>query len=144
MLRSAVLSSALKGICGIIGSDRVLGVWHCVWYESTGSREPSCLQEAPIAGLARATLEHWRKVWAHHMDVLLDPAYLADPRAEAKALLKAITEHVGAEKCRREPKTPALSMRPQVGPNDFVSAFSDFGLVFHPVLAVGDMLPWSL
>ena len=55
-------------------------------------------------------------MWAHHVHVLLDPVYLADPRAEAKALLKAITDQVGAEKRRREPKTPMLTMRPQVNP----------------------------
>ena len=53
-------------------------------------------------------------MWAHHVHVLLDPSYLADPRAEAKALLKAITDQVGAERRRREPKTPMLTMRPQV------------------------------
>ena len=53
-------------------------------------------------------------MWAHHVHVLLDPSYLADPRAEAMALLKAITDQVGAERRRREPKTPMLTMRPQV------------------------------
>ena len=72
-------------------------------------------QEAAIADLAAATLEQWRKVWVHHMEVLLDPAFQADPRSEARALLKAITDHVGAARCRREPKTPMLACRPQVG-----------------------------
>ena len=72
-------------------------------------------QEGSIAGLAAATLEQWRKVWVHHMEVLLDPALQADPRSEARALLKAITDHVGAARCRREPKTPMLASRPQVG-----------------------------
>ena len=72
------------------------------------------MQESSVSDLAKATLGHWKKVWAHHVQVLLDPAYLADPRAEAKAVLKAITEQVGAEKRRREPKTPMLTMRPQV------------------------------
>ena len=71
-------------------------------------------QEHSIADLAEATLGSWRLVWAHHVHVLLDPAYLADPRAEAKALLKAIADQVGAERRRREPKTPMLTMRPQV------------------------------
>ena len=56
-------------------------------------------------------------MWAHHVHVLLDPSYLADPRAEAKALLKAITDQLGAERRRREPKTPMLTMRPQVRPH---------------------------
>ncbi len=72
------------------------------------------MQEPAIADLARATLGHWKAVWAHHVHVLLDPSYLADPRAEARALLKAITDQVGAERRRREPKTPMLTMRPQV------------------------------
>ena len=75
-------------------------------------------QEAAIADLATATLEQWRKVWVHHMEVLLDPAFQADPRSEARALLKAITDHVGAARCRREPKTPMLASRPQVGKCD--------------------------
>ena len=72
-------------------------------------------QEAAIAGLAAATLEQWRKVWVHHMEVLLDPAFQADPRSEARTLLKAITDQVGVARCRREPKTPMLASRPQVG-----------------------------
>ena len=62
-----------------------------------------------------ATLEQWKKVWVHHMEILLDPAHQADPRGDARALLKAITDHVGAAKCKREPKTPMLASRPQVG-----------------------------
>ena len=72
------------------------------------------MQEPSIAELAGSTLGHWRRVWAHHVHVLLDPAYLADPRAETKALLKAVTDQVGAERRRREPKTPMLAMRQQV------------------------------
>jgi hypothetical protein len=72
------------------------------------------LQKPAIASLASATLEHWKKLWAHHLNVLTDPSYLADPRAEAKAVLKAITEHVAAERRTREPKTPVMSMRSQV------------------------------
>ena len=84
------------------------------------------MQESSIADLAKATLGHWKKVWAHHVHVLLDPAFLADPRAEAKAVLKAITEQVGAEKRRREPKTPMLTMRPQVRLQAFCGTLAEY------------------
>ena len=100
------------------------------------------MQESSIADLAKATFGHWKKVWAHHVQVLLDPAYLADPRAEAKAVLKAVTEQVGAEKRRREPKTPMLTMRPQVSlQNPVVERFWSIVHVSSRLfLAVGSML----
>lgn len=57
----------------------------------------------------------WKQACGHQLSVMLDPQFLADPRREAQAILKAAADTISAEKQKHQgsaipavPSTPKL------------------------------------
>jgi hypothetical protein len=71
-------------------------------------------QEPAIAALAKSVLAKWKQACGHHLRVLLDPSFLADPRQEAQAILKAVADQVGSHKQKADKSLPAAPSTPRL------------------------------
>jgi hypothetical protein len=94
----------------------VFSSWSRLQCQKNCSINDHRLQEPSIASLARGLHRQWQRVCGRHLAALSDPAYLADPRAEAAALLRYASERVAAAKRPQQPAAPAAPQPPASQP----------------------------